>query len=561
MKNNLEQKLLIMLLLLTGVLSMFMYSGIQNLNMGLNYGKDTTVIIETKKPNTLIQYLEDNITRFHDTEIRALSNTRVYFKTSGIVSIKDFTTQLKDNVPDAYVSLSGSFGTNTSVTNTESFVKLSLMALMILVFIYLYYQYNFVGWILSLILLIPITISFHLLNFVGLAFTTGLWMFLILLLSSYLLLLTNYINYHHSFIVMDILTQKYKLKKVCLSTSYLTFLIGLLGLGFLYLLGNPFLSVGTFGVAFSGTLLIIIGLIYYFTNQNMDIFQESKSDYTFLEIDAKHYRVQKGLTDGVFNIYSRLSGLIFLLLLLILAITRPPLNFDASYSDQRLLVMSDSSSQNYIELKAELMRQNIDQYQISYGISEQEETWIYFSEEANLELIENAGKTFSGRVSDNNTTIRTYVFNLPGNTYPLFDYKVLIMLALFLVLNIMALYRNKNKEELGYSLLVLGSSMLMYILLSYLGRVRIGNTFGIGLILIPFLVTCHFLFTNNEDYRRTLVKTISLFGSIYGIIAVPMLVITPSTSTFNLVFIIGIVFLAVVMASYLMYGVFFRKRG
>ena len=136
MNKSSELKLSIILLFSSIIVALLCMSTLSSMKLGLGFGKDARVVIETEFVEDLKEFSRTLNLEQYESKLQSTEGNIHLLDVSGIESASSLSERIYKSVPNSNILLIGTFGSMTKFLNNQSFVSLSLFALLSITFIY-----------------------------------------------------------------------------------------------------------------------------------------------------------------------------------------------------------------------------------------------------------------------------------------------------------------------------------------------------------------------------------------------------------------------------------------
>lgn len=549
MHRRFDQQLLILLSLMTAVLGLFFVASTRSLTLGLGFGRESTVIIETWTADVSGRLLESDFAQRHDFEVRQLDANTYLINASRVESIDSLRKSINTALPNTNIRLIGSFGSSTKLENTQSFVTMSILAIFVLMSVYLIYRFRYFGWMAALLLVLAGTLSFWLSSLFAYSFTMLLWLSILVLL---LYTSTLCVNFFHHFLEQSLyhLAQDLKtLKQVIIRFSLLTLPLLVLGLLFYLLFDRQF--HGPALVLWIHFAVINLALWGFYTICYRFIYdsKELEEGLAFLVFENQRLINLQSPADLSYRWVSRFFLLVLLVLGITLAATRPGLEWEQIYTEENLVILKSASFDHVAELNADFIHYDVFNNQVRHEVSEQNNTWIYFSRHVDRINLNGAISSFSER-----TEVEVETYHLPAQTVSFiqfnFLFSLLMILALYLVIN-------SGLRSLAHGIntaLYLIFALVYIMILVLVTHLEMGNLIILLMYLLLILIpgdlgTMPEDLSKQETYSALFIHNWVLHFIFMAILLLPIVIIVPLQISSGIVLLLAFSFLASIMAG------------
>lgn len=505
MKNRNELQFFVILIFASIALSLITMVSLSSLHLGLDFGKDTRIIVQVEDKDAFHSYVRDLQFNHYDARMKVTDEGVFILDISGLESGSEFVKELQNEFKDARVILSGSFGSMTKILNSQSFLVICIFVFGVILGVYYISRFQLAGWYLWLITLFVLFISLLIVMLSGMVFTQMMWhAFLFSFLSLF------FVNENMRY---------YRDNKRIIMSVFSIFLV--IGLGFLITDEFYYMAPGLYLLIF-GLVAMIFYLLHGFFIDGL--FQDYLQDRKFPLDDI--FMVENVDNDLV----SRILSIILILLVVTSVLTLSRGNsfiLNQGQSVDNVLVFDKSTSSTYLEVQARLSKLDLFDNQIDYRVSEQGQTWIEFDESITLEDLEAAAKDINLGLDLSVTYYQTENDNpLLSNAFPsIFLISILIASSLILYL------RKSFTTVLAYWV----SNVLSFVFFSFLSNLLYLVASSSWLLVgsfTPIIIVLVFLKSmaaSDLSFRESYLESLILSLVSFILISLPVLLIVPGS--------------------------------
>ncbi len=529
MNKSSELKLSIILLFSSIIVALLCMSTLSSMKLGLGFGKDARVVIETEFVEDLKEFSRTLNLEQYESKLQSTEGNIHLLDVSGIESASSLSERIYKSVPNSNILLIGTFGSMTKFLNNQSFVSLSIFALLVITFIYYVFRYRSAGWYIALDL---ISISMGSLGIVmafGFSFSKVLW--LVYLLAFAILFLA---------------------KDYALKNDKIYFPIAFVGI----VLSIVIYRFAAFDLANVALYLLSFSLLIL----------SSRIVYCFIFkglIENVSFKLDKSLED-LFEIKSERNSVLFkifgitlsiIILLTVGGISRlTQSNPQQDLQQANILVVEISDSASYLEVQALFNRINLFDRQVDYRVSEQGDTWIQFDQTLHPLYLELASQELKSSLDINSFYYSTQkADSILLNTYLS---NIILFIALISFTFVVLI---KSNPYFFILFLSFGLSLVLYIFGSNILGFGSSDFWLISFLFLPLVIAIISLRIELETINKSILESIILSSLILFLISLPILTIVPTRTSTDILFTI----LALLIISYASIFVAFNiyKKG
>ena len=534
MKSKNDYQLIVVLIFASIALALVTMTGLSSVRLGLDFGKDTRVIVGVEDEPQFMSFTRDLQFNHAQTRLRVTEGGIFILDVSGVQSGSEFEKMILSENPSAEILLSGTFGSMTKYLNNQSFVTMCLSVFIILLGIYYIARYHLAGWYYWLMGSLLMMTSILIIMAFGLAFTQTMW---------YALLISFFVQF-------SLITLDYRENKN-LILSVLTCLVGL-GVFLMSAVHFPYFSTGLYLFTFG-----VLSLIFYWIHGLLfeDMIRSYLSGRIFPLSDLFEVEDERSI------VYSRTLSAILVLVLVggLLSLSRGQVILNTTTSNlDNVLVFNSANSATYLEVQARLSKLDLFDRQIDYRVSEQGQTWLEFDDSVTVEELSVAANDLSIGLD-----LEVSYYQALEERFVSSDWLYLMVIIGIVLVGMTLIY---SKHSVLLSLWYGGVSILSYgIFIVFTSMFNLVDGFSwllmaLVLPLILLLILLPYVSGAQTSFRKFYVEGIIASASAMLLMSLPVLIIFPvaNNAEMMLVFLVLLLSLHAAMGAF---SWFVMKRG
>ncbi len=521
------------------VIALFSASVMEHLKTGVGFGKDARLIVQSEKKKDLDRFIRDSYYEGRETRKSKISDNRYLLTVSGLEHLSDYENLMMNNVSDLKILASGSFGSITRLQNNQSFIAVYFLVLALAILAYFLNRFRFLGIFPVAEIAFILLLSLASIQIIGYPFTKTLWYAMLVALMLLLYQKQALLSHFKGESLQHFLKEnKHKFKPYQIYYMASFFSLSLL----LYASSQySFFPVAAYFLMLSFWILIFYLLKKYLIFPLIEKGIATSEAIYFYDYPVFSWRKK---VEKNFKWVQRILMLAFTLSLLVALVFGLEYREGDDFSEQNVMIVSDSQPDTYLQIQAILHREDFFESQKDYEVSEQESLWIRFNQDVSyLDL------DYLQRIVSEELDLEVWFYKTHAFVNPLTDAVYYSRLLLSLLISV-AIYALLSSELTVIPVLTAASLSLfffIFLILSY----RITWTREIIFLtwIIPYVSVSLSLYEEKLFHdlgHREAILDLSASNLVYLLImSFPILVVVPTSIALEMVLLFSLLFLSV----------------